>query len=75
MMDLFDAAGFVSLIVPLIVCAGAWGVMVWALCLRDRVTEVVDGLMVPKTATDVEAAAGLSERPSPLHSSSLGLLA
>lgn len=74
MMDLFDAAGFVSLIVPLIVCGGAWGVMVWALCLRDHVSEVVDGLMVPKTATDITAA-GLSERPSPLHSSSLGLLA
>lgn len=60
MTDLFDTAGFVSLLLPLVTCVAAWGVMVWALCLRDHVSEVVDGLTVPKTATEVTAAARLA---------------
>ncbi len=57
MTPFFDAAGLSSLLWPLVLCAAAWGIMVWALRQRDPVSEAVDGLLSPRASADAAAAA------------------
>lgn len=54
MTHVFDASGLMSLIWPLVLCAAAWVVVIWALRQRDPVSEAVNGLLSPRRST-VEA--------------------
>ena len=62
MTDVFGTTGLLSLIWPLVFCAAAWGIMVWALRQRDQVSEVVNGLLAPRPSGDVGAAEVLYRR-------------
>lgn len=68
MTHLFDATGLSSLLWPLVLCAAAWGVMVWALRQRDPVSEAVDGLLSPRRSADAAAAAGRLDADRAKHS-------
>lgn len=56
MTHVFDATGLISLIWPLVLCAAAWGVVVWALRQRDPVSEAVNGLLSPRPSASAGAA-------------------
>lgn len=52
MTHLVDITDLLSLIRPLLLCAAAWGIVVWALRQRDQVSEAVDGLLSAHHSTD-----------------------
>lgn len=68
MTHFFDAANLPSLLWPLALCATAWCIVVWALRQRDRVSEVVDGLLSPRISADSAAAAVTLDADRAKHS-------
>lgn len=52
MTYLFDTTDLLSLIWPLMLCAAAWGIVVWALRQRDQVSEALNGLLSPHRSTE-----------------------
>lgn len=52
MTHLIDTSDLLSLIWPLMLCAAAWGIVIWALRQRDQVSEAVNGLLSPHRSTE-----------------------
>lgn len=67
MTHMFDATGLLSLVWPLVLCAAAWGIMVWALRQPDTVSEAVNGLLTPRPSGVAGAAANPSDPEREKH--------
>lgn len=53
MTHLIDTSDLLSLIWPLMLCAAAWGIVIWALRQRDQVSEAVNELLSQHRSAEV----------------------
>lgn len=65
MTDPVYSTGVLTLLWPLLLCAAAWGLMVWALHQRDSVSEAVNGLLAPRTSAETDQPADVLTRSEP----------
>lgn len=67
MTHMFDATGLLSLVWPLVLCAAAWGIMVWSLRQPDTMSEAVNSLLASRHSGEAGAAANPSDPEREKH--------